>query len=293
MNPTDWPSLTSQIDLANRLFGPRGAKLLNAWFAEQIGRINDPAFARLFSDHIDLPGVERGDYNHRLVHTSHGTFLGGIRFYGHDLARPFVEIIAHDFENWSALRDCVATEWSTFAPRLLRTLVLPGATLPQETRIDMTIFAAHYAEMTPPDGSVALIPFAHVEDAIAMVTARYEALSQDQPALARNISAADPHDLRRWHEQDEIRAISIEVDGTSETVGLLAAAPGAVEWIEGDEVYEEVVATPYRARSFAASAQKAGPLGPTSIPVACSSAQSTAETSPPANPLCEPGAARC
>ena len=257
MTPMDWPSLAPQVALADRLFGARGAKMLGVWLHEQAARITDPAFARLFSDHIDLPGVAPGDYNHRLVRAGRGRLLGGVRFYGKDLARPFVEVVAHDFEDWEALTSCVAAEWATFAPLHLRTLVAPRAALPPGAHIDMAIHAARYGDMAPPDGRVALAPFADAEDAVAMVSAKYEELTRTEPALARNISAADADELRRRHRGGRIQAIRAMVDCTERTVGLLAAAPGAVEWIEGDEVNEEVVLRAFNGQGFAASAQRA------------------------------------
>lgn len=257
MQPADWPSLIPQVDLADRFFGPRGAKLLSSWFATQISRVDDPAFARLFSNYIDLSGVVQGDYSHRLIHTSNGKLLGGIRYYGQDTARPFVEIIAHDFTNWDALRDCVAQEWSRFAPTDLRVLVSPDMALPFDARIDKTVFAARCSQMAPPDGRVSLAPFACVEEAIEIVVARYQALSEEQPNLARNISAVEPDDLRQWHEHGALCAVALEVGGTSETVGLFAASPGTIEWIEGDEINEEVISKPYSGRGLAASAQAA------------------------------------
>jgi hypothetical protein len=257
MTPTDWPSLTYQIALAERLFGPCGATLLGAWFREQIERITDPAFARLFSDHIDLPGVVPGDYNHRLIEVGGRRLLGGIRFYGGDVERPFVEIVAHSFEDWDQLRDCVATEWASFAPLDFRTPVTAGAALPEGAHVDMTVFAARYRDMAPPDGRVALAAFADVEEAFAMVAAKYSDLAKTEAALARNISAADADELRRWHDEGQLMAIRAEVEGIERTVGLFAAASGSVEWIDGDEVNEEVVLHAFNGNGFAASAQKA------------------------------------
>lgn len=257
MLASEWPSLAPQITLADRLFEQRGAALLGEWLDRQVERITDPAFARLFSDHIDLPGVVPGDYNHRLVGSRGRRLLGGIRFYGHDVARPFVEVIAHDFIDWETLRDCVTAEWKAFAPLHLRTLVAPGAALPADAHVDMGIHVARYCDMAPPDDHVSLAPFENPEEAVAMVETRFDDLARTDPELARNISAAEPDDLRAWHGEDRIRAIRADVDGIKMTVGLLAIAPGAVEWVEGDEVNEEVVARTHSGNGFAASAQKA------------------------------------
>jgi len=266
MKPHDWPSLLPQVGIAERLLGPPGAARLQDWLEVQVDRINDPGFARLFADHIDLPGIVQADYGHRLIRTGAGDLLGGIRFYGRDLERPFVDVIAHSFAGWAALRDCVAAEWAAFAPLHLRTLVPPGAALPADASVDMTVFAARRADMTRPDNRIVLVPFEDVEQAIEMVATRYEALRRDAPALARNLSAARPDDLRRWHAEGALRAIAVGGDGGVQTVGLLAAAPGCVEWIEGDEILEEVVATPFSGQGIAAAAQAAWAARPDGDP---------------------------
>lgn len=243
--------------LADRLFGSSAPVLLRAWFGEQIERITDPGFARRFSDHIVLPGVVPGDYNHRIVRSARGGLLGGIRFYGQDVTRPFVDIIAHDFEDWTALRACVASEWAAFAPLHLRLLLAVGTTYPPGAHVDLTIHAARYCDMAPPDDRVTLRTFADAEEAVTMVAARYEDLARTDPALARNVSPAAPDDLRRWHGEGRVRAIRAVTDDSAQIVGLFTAAPGSVEWIEGDQVNEEVVMGPFAGRGFAASAQRA------------------------------------
>jgi hypothetical protein len=89
-----WPSLSDELELARVLFGRRGPALVAAWLEGELARISDPEFARLFSDHIELAEVQIDDYLHRRICTSSGTLLGGIRFYGRDISRPFVEVIA-------------------------------------------------------------------------------------------------------------------------------------------------------------------------------------------------------
>ncbi|ATG46148.1 hypothetical protein CEW89_00305 [Celeribacter ethanolicus] len=50
-------SLSSDLDLAERLYGVEGEGRVADWIAEQGARIDGLAFARLFSDHITLPGI--------------------------------------------------------------------------------------------------------------------------------------------------------------------------------------------------------------------------------------------
>lgn len=266
MSPYDWPTFRPQIALSEHLFGARGAVLLGNWFDQQIERITDPAFARLFSDHIDLAGVISGDYNHRFIECEAGALIGGIRFYGGDLARPFVEIIAHDFEDEKALLDCISVEWATFAPLHFRLLMASGAVLPPFAHVDMTIYAARFRDMSPPDNRVSLARFESVEEAVSMVAARYAELARSDPTLARNISAADEDDLQAWHDDGHLQAIRAYLKGRTATVGLFAAAAGVVEWIEGDEVKEEVVSAEYSGHGFATSAQVAWAARPEADP---------------------------
>ncbi len=251
VNPADWSSLTDQRDVATDLFGDRGSRLLNEWLAEQTAKVDDTDYARQFSDHIDLPGVVPADYAHRVVGGRAGKLLGDIRFYRRDLNRPFVEVIAHNFKDLDALRDCVRSEWSMFRPIDLRLRIRPGRLASPDMRLDVSIYAAPYARMTPPDGSVALQTFQNVDDAIALIVNRFEHLRNNAPGLYANVTPAEADDVRRWHIAGQLRAIVADND----TVGLLAIAPGAVGWIPGDEVTEEIVDVAFSGCGYAAAAQ--------------------------------------
>lgn len=253
-DPARWPSLSDQLALAERMFGDGGLAIVTDWLTGEVDHIDDPAFAKLFTDHISLPDIADADYTHRHVRTARGELIGGIRFYGQDTTRPFVEIVAHGFDDLDRMRDCVRSEWEAFGSLDLRTRALPGTLHHPDARTDVTIHAARHRDIARPDGRVRLEPFGNVEDAVAMVRRRYEAVAAIDPALAANVSAADPDDLRAWHAAGRLRAIvSVASD---ERVGLLAIAPGRVAWIEGDEVDEEGVETEHNGHGYAASAQR-------------------------------------
>jgi hypothetical protein len=252
-SPADWPSLADELELAEELFGPRGYDLVASWLESEAARVDDPDFARLFSDHIDIPGVATDDYLHRRIRTSSGTVLGGIRFYGRDISRPFVEIIAHSFNELDQLRDCVRREWSMLAPPVLRLRTRRDRLTDANVVLDKSIYAARYRDMCPPTRHVRLEPFGQVEAADAMVRARYRRLAADDPELARNISPATTDDLRLWHESGQLRAVRAH----DTVVGLLAIAPGRIGWIDGDEINEEVIAVEHRGKGYAALAQSA------------------------------------
>jgi len=255
---TRWPSLDYQASVAERLFGAPGSSLVSNWLEGEVARIDDPAFSKLFTDHINLHGIADADYTHRHLKSEAGNLIGGIRFFGGDTSRPFVEIVSHSFpceassaEELKRLRDCVRSEWSMFAPLEMRLRVAPGAVNYPSARTDVTIHAARQRDMISPDGRVQMIPFADIEAAIEIVQERYALIETHAPDLARNISPADPEDLRTWHGADQLRAIASE----TAIVGLLAIAPGSVAWIEGDEVNEEVVVDAHGGQGYAASAQ--------------------------------------
>jgi hypothetical protein len=254
VSTADWPSLTDQRDVATGLYGhDRGNRLVTEWLENQAAKVTNTEYARQFSDHITLPGVAPADYAHRMINCRAGKLLGGIRFYRRSLDRPFVEVVAHSFTDIEALRDCVRTEWSMFRPLDLRLRTRPGGLTSPYVRLDASIHAAPCAHMTPPDGRVVLQPFAHVDDAIALVQKRFEHMRETQPDLYANVSPAEPDDILDWHAAGQLRAIVAD----NHVVGLLAIVPGAADWILGEEVHEEIVDAAFGGRRYAASAQSA------------------------------------
>lgn len=272
-DPRVWPSLSHQLALAEQLYEADGAGRIENWLRAQIDRIGNAEFARLFSDHIDLPGVASLDYAHRYVRADMGSLIGGIRFYGQDIERPFVEVIAHNFsagisddaisdgKTLAGLARVVTTEWSAFQPLHMRLRVPPGVALPPNAHIDTQVFVSRYGDMAPPDGRVRLVPFEDVDDlsaadvAMGMVGERFGVMERDEPALRRNVSPIKADYLRELHEAGRLHAIV--PSGDAAPVGLLAIAPGGVDWIEGDEVMEEIVTQKSAGHGYAASAQAA------------------------------------
>ncbi len=248
-----WSSLADELVVAADLFGREGSALVASWLEVETSRVSDDEFAAQFYTHLSLPGVLPSDYLHRIVCTRHGKLLGGIRFRGRDVNRPFVEIIAHGFDDLDRLRGCVHDEWSMFRPKHLRLCVSPGRISGPNALLDMSIYAARYKDMPAPDASVRLIPFSDPEHAIEMVRRRYEHMASADRAVARNVFPAVPDDISRWHRAGQLRAITIH----GAAVGALAVAPGAIRWIYGDEIQEEVVEANHGGHGYAALAQAA------------------------------------
>jgi hypothetical protein len=250
-----WPSLNDQVALANELYSsPVGEQKVADWLAEQVRLVHDVDFAQDFAAHVQLPGIGPLEYAHRHVRTTLGELLGGIRFYSRNIARPFVDVLAHSFDDLDALADCVLGEWSVFSPRYLRLRTAPGLLTGRPGVIlDETIHLARYRDMPPADGRVVLDRFEDPEDAIALVEARYAAVAATDPTLANNLSIATPDELRYWHRSDQLRAVRRQ----DTTIGVLAVAPGAIGWITGEEINEEVISDAHAGHRYAASAQSA------------------------------------
>lgn len=251
--PVDWPSLADELALSEVLFGRHGPGRLAAWLEGEVARVNDREFARSFSDHLDVPGAVTDDYLHRRICTSSGSLLGGIRFFGRDISRPFVEVIAHSFDDLDRLRHCVGREWSMFAPLALRLRARPGGLSGPHVVLDKTVHVASCRDMRPPSSQVWLEPFDRVGNAEAIMHTRYQRLAVDDPTLARNVFPATNADLQLWHTAGQLHAVR-----TAEAVvGLFAVAPGRVGWIEGNEINEEVIAVEHQGHGYAALAQAA------------------------------------
>lgn len=123
--------------------------------------------------------------------------------------------------------------------------------------LDMSIYVSRYRDMLVTEPSVRLLPFPDAEHAVEMARRRYEHLATDDLAVARNVFPSAPEDLRRRHHAGQLKAIT--VDGVS--VGALAVAPGAIRWIEGDEIQEEGIDAQHSGHGYAALAQAAWATG--------------------------------
>lgn len=253
-SPSDWASLQGQLACAASLFGDDGRAQVTDWFSQKVRRVDDAGFARLFSDHISLPGIASLDYAHRHITAPTGSLIGGIRFYAQDITLPFVEVIAHDFDDLTELTQVVAAEWRAFAPQRLRLQVRPGAPLPAAANLDMSLYVARYADLCATPQEVQLGAFDNPDQAMIIVRDRFDMMAQEAPALRRNVSPITSETLSELWQVGQVHRISVNGQGV---VGLIAAAPGKVGWIHGDEVIEEVVAADHAGHGYAAAAQYA------------------------------------
>jgi hypothetical protein len=228
-----------------------------------VALVEDTEFARGFHAHFDLPDAAQGDFNHRLLQTSGGKLLGGIRFFGGDVKRPFVEVIAHTFGgDMAGLMDAVHSEWVGFAPLHLRLLLAPDeardlmrSDLGFEK--DLSVHVARHDQMRSDMGRISLRQFEDVEQAVALMLERYRDVAAADPALGENLGPTPQERLRGLHAEGHLRALYQE----DSLVGLLAIAPGDVAWLKGPVVMEEVVSTQATGQGYGAAAQVAWAAG--------------------------------
>ncbi|WP_286703643.1 hypothetical protein [Acidiphilium sp. 37-64-53] len=227
---------------------------ISPWLDQQLSRRTDPDFAALFADHIDLPGIHPADYLHKIIPTPSGDLLGGIRFYGQHITKPFVELLAWtgpiDLPAW---RTAITAAWSRFNPTQFRVLAtnqpdFAGAVIDQSIHVGR---AGVMAE-TPTTPRVALQPCPNPADAAAEVAAWYDAFAADHPTVAAELHPADTAELAACHADGTLDFITI--DGA--IAGLIATEPGPIDWLHGHVMIEEILAPAHRGRGIAAQAQR-------------------------------------
>ncbi|MCZ4273902.1 hypothetical protein [Maritalea porphyrae] len=247
-----WSSLKHELALETQLFGFPSKRVQN-WLHQQLNFIHDPDFARLFSDNIDRFDVEPSAYNHRLIETEDGAMLAGIRFYGLDVDRPFVDVIAHEFSDLYALRKHVKEHWCVFAPQFVR-LTAPAHEMPTaDAVLDCSIHGAQYAQMAEATEQVSLSQDADVCALKEMIDVRYERVKRDHPQLRRNTNGADLDDLTSCHENGDLYVA--HVAHQSEPIGMFCIRDSAIGWLQGDEVVEEVIVSSASGHGYAAHMQ--------------------------------------
>lgn len=248
-----WASLAPDRALAAAI--PGGPVALDHWLAAQRARVTDPAFAALFDSAAAATGQPRDAFLHRHLCSRYGPVLGGIRFFGGDPARPFVEILAHDMDDPDALARVVAAEWAAFAPAEMRLRLAPGS---GPGRPDCALWYGLAEALRSPGAPVDLRPVG-ADVAAPLVAAAYAA--QHDRALARRIAPADRETLADVAACGGLHGIH-----DPDLAGILAIAPGAVDWVPGHRVEELAVAPAARGRRLAARAQatwardRTGPL---------------------------------
>ena len=226
---------------------------LSAWLDERLAHVGSRAFAARFRAHFDRFDAAPLDFAHRIVPAGDGEILAGIRFYGGDAERPFVDVMAwQDGLDVGAVSAAVREAWHMFRPFALRIVQDPAQDV-SGAYCDQGIHAACVADMPATDGSVALAPVTDIEEAHDLVREKHADLRSRAPEVAREVIPTDAEGLDACRRDGTLHFIV--ADG--ERAGLIATLPGQIEFVPGDVIVEEIVRTPFNGRGLAAAAQGA------------------------------------
>ncbi|MFK7989299.1 MAG: hypothetical protein AB8I08_24990 [Sandaracinaceae bacterium] len=248
----EWPSALPHAELATALAGEAGRARVAAWLASHLHRTHDPSFVAGFSFARQAYPFAPEAFLQRIVTTREVMLLGGIRFFGGDVTRPFVDVVAWNTPEvpWEALRAGVKEVWARFRPRHLRVLLTEPPSFP-EARVDQTLHVARYADVAGSGGTDGVTLWREdVDAALSAVMTRYAALSAP---LGDDLFAADREELAACADTGGL----YRIEHDAERAGVLAVLPGAVEWLEGDVMIEQVVELSRGGRGVATRAQRA------------------------------------
>lgn len=229
------------------------ARWIDAWLAAETARIADPVYANAFAAHFDRFDAAPLDYARRMIDCGGRRVLAGVRFYGGDPNRAFVDLVAYDGPaDPTPLVASLAEAFAPFGPQALRALSAPEARPPQ-ARLDQALHGARLSSMPPPDPATLLRAPRDLDEAEALVAVGYDAFWAAEPALAEEVRPATRADLAAAAAEDGL--FVIVDDGAP--AGVISVLRGAVAMVEGYVIDEEIVLPDARGRGVAARAQRA------------------------------------
>lgn len=223
------------------------------WLAAELSRCTDEAWAGRFAEACPVEGAEPRDYLQRIVQTSRGAALTGIRMRGGDVGRPFVDILAAD----GALDEIVGAaleDLAVFRPTVARVrapgMAPPRGLGPYDVTVDQWVCAGRVARGS---GPVGLLPVDDPEEALRFARSAYEAWWAARPELRDEIHPLDRGQLDACAAAGGAFWITVG----AARVGLLCAVPATDREWAGWLVVEEVIAPSHAGRGLAAAAQRA------------------------------------
>ncbi|MEL7237857.1 MAG: hypothetical protein AAGK78_03270 [Planctomycetota bacterium] len=230
--------------------------------AEHLRLAADDGFVAKCAAWADLSGVDAEAFRQRVMERAKGrVIMCGVRFYGGDTSRRFVELVADtkpgDGELDGVLADCLAA-YAVLEPVAVRVFAKEKPTLPEGWHVaaDTHLVTGTLADIAQHDSAgVVLEDVATEEDAatVAWIASRYAAVEDE--ALRRNISACVADDLAECRETG--RACWWKLPGETRPAGLIAVRREADHGVDGFCVVEEVASDWAKGRGSAAQAQAA------------------------------------
>jgi hypothetical protein len=228
-----WPSLAGQLDFIEQFFGAAGRVEAAESLRQSLTAEVDSAAQREAHRRYVVSEAVPADYGPRAVVTPRGSVFGQIHDQRGNIAGPFVDVVAHSFEDLDELRSAVAYGWSVFSPRFLRLRARPGEHRGPDSRVLRTLYAARCVDMVNPDGRVELSRFKTVDEAMVLAPEWGDC------------------EIEHWQESGHLWAIR----SGGKVVGALAISPSAGAGAPCYAVEEKFVVPEHRGNGYSAAAQ--------------------------------------
>jgi hypothetical protein len=248
------PAYRTQMDEASAI------RALDAALDEEVRRVDDLDFATSFAASIGLGASV--DYLPRILEVDGALLLCGIRFFGGDRHRAFVDLIAGEALAGDCTRAASAAmhAYSSLRPTRARMLV-PGLNAPR-VRSGWRVDADQVLAMAPASviagiasqrtDTVDLVPASPVE-AAAFVQLGSAHVAKADPVLGARLFPSTIEELGTCQADGHLWWWTIR----EQRAGLIAARHDEVLGVKGLLMVEEVVAPEFAGRGTAALAQRA------------------------------------
>ena len=238
-------SLQQYVEPLSQLIGPDAAwARLTAWLNAHLAKVDNATFADRFKSHFPVFNARPSDYTHRIVRTGDMDLLGGIRFYGGESAKPFVDIIAWNGDfNLSAVLAIARAEWSDFSPTAVRIFVSNDFII-SGGYLDQGLHAARVDRMPAHASSLVLDDTVEIDLAHGLARQKHDEMRQAMPDLAAELFPIDIETLAKCQQNGTLHLI--RAGGAA--AGLIATLCDQIEFLPCHVVVEEIVLAPFNGR---------------------------------------------
>jgi RimJ/RimL family protein N-acetyltransferase len=221
-----------------------------------------PEFSSRFAHNKPVAGVAPERYTHRLFKVVGRRLIAGIRFFGGDITRPFVEVarISQPLENDSqrdAITEFLRSEFAEFAPTQWR--IWQASHQPYQFADcagDLRVLAGLLSEINtlplPENAARVRLSRATNTDFYLRYVELYQQLYRERPWLPDVARTETLEDMQQYLETGQV--FEIFVDGT--WAGLTIAIRDAGWGVRGWLMVEIVLTAPFRGQDLAVAVQR-------------------------------------
>ena len=225
---------------------------IRRYIEKQITRCTDPEYSERFSyaaNHFQLPASA---FRQRMFKCQGQTFVGGVRFFGGNMDRAFVDVSIWTGEpDWAVLRNAVACEWDILKPSRLRVLMPMASDIPT-AYTDQTVHVGTLSQVAGKalDADVSIRACNDPSYASAITAKAFYKLPIS--SLKGDLQASNEDDFRECLETGSVHIIEYR----GERAGIIATQTVDLEFFYRCLIFEEEAVLPeYRSKGLARQAQ--------------------------------------